>query len=72
MRIIDQSVYMKEKHRTSMKEDKYNLTLARSPNICSHGKAAMHYECIVEPLSVDKHWVLQKDVFVANLYSRQE
>jgi len=29
---------MKEQHRTSMKEDKYNLTLARSRNICSNGK----------------------------------
>jgi len=44
-----------------MKEDKYNLTLARSRNICSNGKTTMHYAYIVEPLSVDnKHWVLQK------------
>jgi len=39
-----------------MKEDKYNLTLARSRNICSNGKTTMHYAYIVEPLSVDnKH-----------------
>jgi len=44
-----------------MKEDKYNLTLARSRNICPNGKATMHYACIFEPLSVDnKHGVLQK------------
>jgi hypothetical protein len=55
------SVYMKEQHRTIMKQDKYNLTLERSSNICCNGNATMHYECIVEPLSIDKkHWVLHK------------
>jgi len=47
---------MKEQHRTSMKEDKYNLILTRSPNICFHEKATMHYVCIVEPLSIDNKY----------------
>jgi len=55
-----------------MKEDKYNLILARSPNICSNGKATMHYASIVEPLSITTNIDCYKNASLANLYRRQE
>jgi len=63
---------MKEQHRNSMKEDKYNLTLARSRNVCSKGKATTHYVYCWATLRRQQTLIVAKNAFVANLYRRQE